>query len=119
MRNKQKQTKSKGKKHVKTIKVLTEEELQSVDAHFPKNIRIDETKNEIDEIRKWKDKIKRKNSNYEASKYPYLFQRYETIRCFGESIYSGKISILGADMDQTNLLKNMKKCKSRPKTKED
>ena len=32
---------------------------------------------------------------------------------FGESIYSGKISILEVDMDQTNLLKNMKKGKGK------
>ena len=36
-----------------------------------------------------------------------------TIISFGESIYSGKISILEVDMDQTNLLKNMKKGKGK------
>ena len=33
-----------------------------------------------------------------------IFNNYETIRSFGENIYSGKISILEANMDQTNLL---------------
>ena len=36
-----------------------------------------------------------------------------TIISLGESIYSGKISILEVDMDQTNLLKNMKKGKGK------
>ena len=47
-------------------------------------------------------------------------KRYETIRYFSESIYSGKISIHEADMDQTNLLDNIKKFndRSRPKTKD-
>ena len=42
------------------------------------------------------------------------------IRSFGESIYSGKINIHKAQMDQTNLVENMVKFnnKSRPKTKE-
>ena len=39
---------------------------------------------------------------------------------FGECIYTGKISINDADMDQTNLLEKMVNFnnKSRPKTKE-
>ena len=37
------------------------------------------------------------------------FQQYETIRSFVESTYSGKIILQKADMDQTNLLENMKK----------
>ena len=59
---------------------------------------------------KWKNdkiKIKRKDLKYETGKYEYGFQQYETIRSFGESIYSGNISIHEADMNQTNLLENI------------
>ena len=48
--------------------------------------------------------MKQKDLKYKAGKYKYDFQQYETIRSFGESIYSGKISIHEADMDQINLL---------------
>ena len=92
-------------KQVKALKALkSEEELESIEGLFPKYMRTDEIKNEIDEIKKWKDK----------SKYKVM------IRSFGESIYSGKISIHETDMNQTNLLDNMKKIndRSRPKTKE-
>ena len=58
----------------------------------------------IDEIKKWEVRIKQKELKYKAGKYKYDFQQYETIRSFGESIYSGKISIHEADMDQINLL---------------
>ena len=85
-----------------------------------KKKRTDEIKNEIDEIKKWGTKTKRKDLKYKAGKYKYDFQQYKTIRFFGESIHSGKVSIHKADMDQTNLAENIRKCnnKSRPKTKE-
>ena len=39
--------------------------------------------------------------------YIYLFQQFEKTRSFGDSIYTGKINIDVAEMDQSNLLKNM------------
>ena len=75
---------------------------------------------EIDEIKKWEEKIKRKNLVCKANKYKYDFQQYETIRTFGDSIYNGKTSRDEAEMDQTNLLDNLKDFndRSRPKTAE-
>ena len=70
-------------------------------------MRTDKIKNEKDEIKKWEDKIKRKDLKYQESKYKYNFQ-LETIRSFGESIYSGESIVHEADMDETNLLENMK-----------
>ena len=83
-------------------------------------MRTNEIKNEIDEIRKWKEKIERKDLIYKANKYKYDFQQYETIRSFGNNIYNGKFSIDEAEMDGTNLLEIMIKFnnKSKPKTKE-
>ena len=53
--------------------------------------------------------------------YKYDLQQYETIRLFLESIYTGKINIDEAEMDQTNLLENLAKFdnKSRPISKEE
>ena len=72
-------------------------------------MRVDEIKNEIDETKKWEDKIKQKDLKYEADKHRYDFQRYGMIRSFGESIYFCKISMSETDLDQTNLFENMKK----------
>ena len=85
---------------------------------FQKNMRTGEIKNEIDEIRKWEEKNNQKNLKYKTNKYLYDFQQLETIRSFGDSIYTGKINI--DEMNQTNLLVNMVKChnKSKPKTEE-
>ena len=83
-------------------------------------MRNNEIKNEIDYIKKWEEKIKRKDLKYEIKKYIYDFQPFETIKSFGDSIYNGKINIDETEMDQSNLLKNTVKFndKSRPKTKE-
>ena len=54
-------------------------------------------------------------------KYTYGFQQFEKIRFFVDNIYTCKINVDAAEMDQNNLLKNMLEFndKSRPKTKED
>ena len=51
-------------------------------------------KNEIDEIKKCEEKIKRKDLKYETKKHTYDFQQYETIRSFGESIHTRKPKIV-------------------------
>ena len=109
-----------GIKQVKDLKALKpQEELESIEGLFPKNMRTDKIKNKIYEIKKFEEKIKRKDLKYEAGKCKYDFQNYETINSFDESIYAGKISIREAEMIQTNLLENMVKLvnKSRPKAK--
>ena len=52
--------------------------------------------------------------------YIYNFQQYETMRSFGESVDTQKTSIVEAEKDQSNLLKNIVEFnnKSRPKNKE-
>ena len=47
--------------------------------------------NEINEIRKWKEKIEGKDLIYKTNQYLYDFQQFETIRSFGDSIYTGKL----------------------------
>ena len=49
-------------------------------------MRTGEIKNETDEIKKWGEKIKRKDLKNGTSKYKYYFQQNGMIRCFGESI---------------------------------
>ena len=50
----------------------------------------------------------------------YGLQQFETIRSFGDIVYTGKISMDEVEMDQSNLLENMVKFnnKSRPRSKE-
>ena len=78
-----------------------------------------EIKNEIDEIKKWENKIKRKDLKFETNRYIFDFQRFEKIRSF--DIYNGKININEAEMKQTNLLANIVELsnKSRPRSKKE
>ena len=83
-------------------------------------MRTNEFKNEIHEIRKWEEKIKRKDLKYETKKHIYDFQQYEKIRSFGESIYTGKAKLVEAEEDQSNQLKDIVEFdnKSRPRAKD-
>ena len=69
-------------------------------------MKTNENENEIDNIKKWEEKIEQKDLIFNANKYKIDFQQYKTIRCFGESIYTGKINKDKVEMDQSNLLKN-------------
>ena len=105
--------KNKQKKESKTLKVLkpeeNKEEIKSVKGIFPKEMRTNKIKNEMDKIKKWEEKVKTKD-----------FQQYETVRSFSEGIYTDKINIDEAEMDQNNLSKKLVEFngKSRPKTVE-
>ena len=67
-----------------------------------------------------KEKNERKDLKYKTNKYLYNSQKFETIRSFGDSIYTGKINLDEDEMDRTNLLENMVKFnnKSKPEIKE-
>ena len=57
---------------MKALEVLKSEEnqqdLKSIKGIFPKEMRTNEIKNEINEIKKWEKKIKRKDLKYETKK---------------------------------------------------
>ena len=97
------------------------EEIKSVERLFPKVMRTNEIKNEINDIKIWGSKIKEKYLKYETKNYIYGFQQYDTEKSFGDSIYTGNINRDEGDIDQTNLLKNWKEFnqKSRPRTNKD
>ena len=49
-------------------------------------------------------------------KYINDFQQYETVRSFGESIYTNKVNIDEAEMDQRNILKNIVEFNNRSRS---
>ena len=61
----------KGKKQVKALEVKekgeNKEEIKSAEGLFPKEMRTNEIKNEIDQIKKWEETIKRKDLKYETN----------------------------------------------------
>ena len=56
-----------------------------------KRERNNEIKNGKDEIKTPEDKIKPKDLKYEQNKNLLDFQQFETIRSFGDCIYTGKL----------------------------
>ena len=80
-------------------------------------MRTNEIKNRIDEIKKCKEKDRRKDLVYRTYKYKYDFLQYDTIRYFGDSIYNGKISIDETETDHSSLLNDLTDFydRSRPK----
>ena len=72
---------------------LENQELETPEQRFPKKVRKNEIKIELDETKEWGKKNKQKDLTYSENKYKYEFQQYEAIRFFDESIYSGKITI--------------------------
>ena len=92
----EKQTKiieEQGKK-VEAVEVLkpeeNKEEIKSVKGLFPKGMRTNEIKNEIDEIKKWEEKIRPQHLVYKVNKYKYDFEiwishEYGTTRSFDDS----------------------------------
>ena len=76
-------------------------------------MRTNTIKNEIDEIEKQENEIKRNYLKYETNKYIFDFQQFETVRSFGDNIYTGKSSIDEAQMDQSNFLESMVQCDNK------
>ena len=72
----------------------------------------DEIKNEIDEFRKWEEKIERKDLKYKTNKFLYNFQQFETIRSFGDWMKLRRIKLICLE----NIVKFNNK--SKPKTNE-
>ena len=78
----------------------------------------DESKKELDKIKKVEDTINREKLVYKTSKNTYDFRKFQTIRTFGKGIYDGKITLEDAEKDKTDLMNEIKNVydKTRPKT---
>ena len=74
---------------------------------FQKGLKTIEIKNEIDEIKKWEERIRWKEL-CKTNKNKYDLQQSEAKKSFGDSIYNGKISIDEADIDRSSLLNGLK-----------
>ena len=98
-------------KQVKPLKSVKpkehKENIKSVEEILSKEMRTNEIKNEIDKTKTQEGKVKRENLIYKANKYKDDFQQHETVRSFGESIYTGKVYTDKAEIDLSNLFRNL------------
>ena len=74
-----------------------------------------ENKKEINKIKTIEERFVRKDLIYETNKYVFNFQQFKTIKSFGESIFSCKITLDETDKKQGNLLNNIIYFNSRTK----
>ena len=61
---------------LKTLKLKNKQVVKSIEWIFPKDMRTNEIKNEIDEIKKWEERIKRKDLKNETKNCTNDFQKY-------------------------------------------
>ena len=78
----------------------------------------DEAEKKIDKIKEIKDFIDRENYYTKQIKIHKILEKLKTIRTFGKDIYNGKITLEEADMDQSDLLDEIRNFseKTRPKS---
>ena len=58
---------------------------------FPKVLDNTEIKDKLNEFKKLMQEIDRDNLKYETNKYIYDFEKFQTIRSFGDSIFMIKL----------------------------
>ena len=95
-------------KQVEALKHLkpegNKEDIKSIEGIFPKDMKTNEIKHEIYEIKKWEEKIKQKDLKYKKNTHMTLSNMKQY---FGESVYPLKASIGEAEENQSNLLENL------------
>ena len=83
----------KKKKSVEALRVFEvklQQELESIEGIFPRDLENSDIKNELIEIKKLEEKINKNYFKYESSKYVYNFRKLQIIKSFGESIFNGE-----------------------------
>ena len=71
-------------KQIESLKALKPEENKKPESNegiFPKDTRIDEIKNEIYEIKKWKEKIKQEGLKYKTKNYMF----FKNVICYQQN----------------------------------
>ena len=79
----------------------------------------DEAKKVLDKIKEIQKTIDREKLVSKASEYTYNFRNFRTIRTFGRDIYEGKITLEEANIDQDNLLRDIRNFNNKTRPQND
>ena len=63
--------------------------------------------------------IDREKIVYRASEYPYNFRNFQTASTLGRDIYEGKITLEEANIDQDNLLRDIRNLNNKTRPQND
>ena len=95
----------KGKNQIHSLESLkSKEQTKSVEYIFPEVYDSVENKNELNKIKEYEKKVSRDNMIYYSCKETFEFRMFQTIRSFGNNIYSSKITINKVDLEQSDLV---------------
>ena len=99
-----------GVKQVKALKTFKpDNEKLTIEDVIPKSaLNNDKAKKELDKIKEIDKTIDRERLVYKASEYTYNFRNFWTVRTLGRDIYEGRITLEEANIDQDNLLRDIR-----------
>ena len=87
---------------------------------IPKSVlNNDEAKKELDKIKEIEETIDREKLVYRATEYTYNFRNFRTVRTFVRDIYEGKITLEEANIDEHNLLRDIRNFNIRTRPEND
>ena len=98
----------------------SDNEKLTIEDVIPKNaLNNDEAMKELDNIKEIEKTIDREKLVYRASEYTYSFKNFQTIRTFGRDIYERKITLEEANIDQDNLLRDIRNFNNKTRPQND
>ena len=92
---------------LKVLKPAEQQQQKSIENMFSKEQQNNDIKDELNEIKTIREKNDRNDLIYETNKYTFNFQQLETIRSFGNSVFSGTVTLDKAYKKQSNLSENI------------
>ena len=110
-----------GQKQVEALNTFKSyNEKLTIEAVIPKNaLYNNEAKKELDKITEIEKTIDREKLVYRASEYTYNFRNFRIVRTLGRDIYEGKITLQEANIDQDNLMKDIRNSNNKTRPQND
>ena len=110
-----------GEKQVKALNTLKSDNNKlTIEDVIPKSVFANnEAEEEFNKIKEIEKKVDREKLVHKSNKNKYSFKIFQTIRTFGEDIYSGEITLEEADEYQSNLSNKVKKFIMKTKPRKD
>ena len=100
-----------GKKQVDALNTLKSDnklEIKDKDIIPESSFANDESRNELNKIKKMEESIDREKLVYKTDRHTYDFRKFNAIRTFGKDIYNGKITLEEVHESQSDLLYEIK-----------
>ena len=110
-----------GEKQVKALNIFkSDNEKLTIEDVIPKNaLKNNEAIKELNKIKEIEKTVDREKLVYRASEYTYNFRNFRTIKMFDRDIYERNITLDEANIEQGQLLKDIRSFNSRTRPEND